>query len=249
MNNQLAFILLNKPSQANKEMIQDQLLNDWGSEYKISDYSEKEKAITFNVQSAMVAVAEMPIQIPYSDLEFPIKTAWYWDSVEQDIEKHKSHLVVYGNGETTKKEITIIVTRVCSSLLKIEDGIGVYWGSSSQVIQKDLFNNYAEMLKDGTSPVPIWIKTTGYQNDNERLYLYTIGLKDFGIRELEIENYLGDWNDGLSFLMEISNYLIENGQKIKNGDTVGSTEQEMITAKYKKSSLNKDENVISFTWR
>jgi len=248
MNSQLAFIMLNEQSVFSEKMLNDQLIMDWGSSFGISKYSEKDKAVTFELHGITIAVAEMPLPIPPGDLEFPIKTAWYWEDAEADIKNHKYHLVVFSNGNMSKKEVSILLTKVAASLLKIENGLGVYWGSSSQVIQNEIFCGYADMMKSDTNPIPIWIKTTGYKNEDDSFYLYTIGLKDFGFRELEIEKYTGQWGDGLSFLIEISNYLIENGPVIKDGNTVGSSAEEKIVARYKKSSLKNDEDVISFIW-
>ena len=248
MNSQLAFIMLNEQSVFNEQKLKDQLIDDWGISFGISNYSEKEKDVTFELDGITIAVAEMPLPIPPGDLEFPIKTAWYWENAESDIKNHKYHLVVFCNGDISKKEAANIITKVATSLLKVENGVGVYWGSSSQVIQKELFCGYADMVKTDTNPIPIWIKTTGYKNEDDSFYLYTIGLKDFSLRELEIEKYKGQWGDGLTFLMEISNYLIENGPIIKDGNTVGSTADEKIVAQYKKSSLKNDEDVISFIW-
>ncbi|MCX7793649.1 MAG: DUF4261 domain-containing protein [Thermodesulfovibrionales bacterium] len=101
------------------------------------------------------------------------------------------------------------------------------------------------MLKDNVLPLPVWIKVTGYRKDNGNLYLYTLGMKNFNHREMEIMDYRGNFSDGYFFMLELANYLMTRGPVIKDGDTVGYSEIEKIKIKFKKSELDEDEEVMS----
>ena len=245
VESQLAMIMLNNPMTITENSLVEKLKMNWKGEFTVSSYSEKENTIVFVSDDIHFGITEMPIAIPNEDLDFPIKTAWHWESAKDDIEAHTSHLIVFASGENDKRELSKKLTMLTSSLLELTDSLGVYWGSSSQVIQNELFIDYSIFLKDDNYPIPIWVKFTGYQNEDGTYYLYTIGLKEYGHREFEIGKYKSDMSEGIFFLMDFAEYVLINGPVIKNGDTVGRSEAEKIKAVYKKSSLKPDEDVIS----
>ncbi len=245
VESQLSMVMLNNSMAIIEKSLVENLNMNWKDEFKISNFSEKDNTIMFVSDTIQFAISEMLIAIPSEDLDFPIETAWYWNSAEKDIETHTSHLIVFASGEIDKKELSRKLTMLTSSLVELTDSLGVYWGSSSQVIQNELFVDYSRSLKDDNYPIPIWVKFTGYQNEDGTYYLYTIGLKEYGHREFEIEKYKSNMSEGVFFLMDFADYVLINGPIIKNGDTVGGTEEQKIKAVYKKSTLKSDEDVIS----
>lgn len=104
------------------------------------------------------------------------------------------------------------------------------------------------MLNNNSLPIPAWIKATGYQNNDNSYYIYTLGLKEYGLREFEIESYKGNMSDGYFYILDLASYVLTNGPVIKDGDTVGGSPEEKIKAKYKKSTLHKEEDVISIMY-
>jgi hypothetical protein len=154
-------------------------------------------------------------------------------------------VVFVSSPRESKINVNLVCTKVVKTLASMTRAIGIYWGSSSQVINKRTFNVYCTMMKKKTYPVPIWIKVTGFRKKNGTYYVYSVGMHAFGHRELEIQSYKGSFKDVYFFMLDLADYVLKQGKVIKNGDTIGGASKDKLKVIFKKSDINKKINVMS----
>ncbi len=243
---QVSMIMVKKIKSYDKNDIEKILKKDWPELPLITNFDYKEGTSVFDMGEYHVAIGAMPAPIPQQDLEYPINTAMQWNEAGKEISLHKNHYVVFvskKNGSFV--EVNMLLTKIVKSFSNFINAIGIYWGGSEQIISTKVFGIYCEIIKEKMYPIPIWVKITGYKNEDGSYYLYTVGLNEFNHKNIEIMNYKESFSNGYSFLLELSNYILSGEKVINDGDTVGLSEKQKIKVKYKKSELKKDEDVMS----
>ena len=74
--------------------------------------------------------------------------------------------------------------------------------------------------------------------------LYTLGLEQFGKREIEVQNSKWKPGDILEFVYNVAHYIITSGTTIEDGNTVGGTKEERITVRYELSKVDPERTVM-----
>jgi len=243
---QIAMIMVKKTYVYAEKEISNALKNDWPELPLISKYEGVSGSSIFQLGNYKIVIAAMLTPISPKELSYPINTALFWRNASKDIKKHKRHYVVYVSSPGgSKLKLNLICTKVVKSLATMTRAIGVFWGSSSQVIKKNTFNTYCTMIKKKSNPIPIWIKITGFRNSNGSYYVYSVGMHAFGHRELEIQSYRGSFKDVYFFMLDIADYILRKDRVIKNGGTFGGSSKNKLKVIYKKSDINKKIDVMS----
>ncbi len=184
---------------------------------------------TFVIDGELVALALMPLPIPAEELESLYDYAYLWDGVTQEVKAHTMHAIVSvmsGSDDPLKRYS--ILSKVNASILRTsENAIGVYQGASTLLLPKNLYIDFAELMKDDVLPISLWVYI-GIINDGEKRNLYTYGMKEFGKAEIEIINSTKDASDLYDFLLSILQYILSENVTLSDGETIGFTENEKI---------------------
>jgi hypothetical protein len=244
----IAMIMTDVPRTIDQNTISRILHDDWGIDEVIREFQFENGIYTFNIGVYRVGMGLMQTAIPQQKLEYPLATAWYWENARQEISAHQSHCVVFVSSKTASSlDVLKFLTKLVFSLSRILDTVAIYWEQSSQVFQPSFYYaNCDSFLEDDANyPLPIWVKITGMENKDDSFYLYSKGLSAFDQRELEIVTYRESFLDGYFFLLDLAHYLLINGPVIKDGDTVGGSENEKIKVLFKKSELFPEQDVLS----
>ena len=97
-----------------------------------------------------------------------------------------------------------LLTKVNASILKTsQSAIGIYQGSTTLLLPKDLYLDLADLLKEELLPLQLWIYM-GIINQGDKTSIYTYGLKEFGKTEIEIIDSVMDSDDLYYFLLVYS---------------------------------------------
>lgn len=243
---QVAMVMVKKTVTYDKNDISSVLKKDWPGLSAVKDFSGSRGTSVFTLGPCKIVIAAMLTPIPSKELKYPLNTALFWDNAAEEIKSHTTHYVVYVSSPTASRiDVNTVCVKVVKSLSSLTSAIGVYWGSSSQVINRKTFSAYASMIKNNAMPVPIWVKVTGYRKKNGNYYVYTVGLHAFGHRELEIQNYKGSFKDVYFFMLDLSDYVLKSKNEIKDGDSIGSAKKDRMRVRFKKSDINKNVDVMS----
>jgi hypothetical protein len=243
---QVAMIMVKKAYPYSEKEMSNALKRDWPELPLLNKYTGARGTSIFQLGNYKIVIAAMLTPISSNELTYPINTALFWNNASQEIKLHKRHYVVFvSSPRESKINVNLVCTKVVKTLASMTRAIGIYWGSSSQVINKRTFNVYCTMMKKKTYPVPIWIKVTGFRKKNGTYYVYSVGMHAFGHRELEIQSYKGSFKDVYFFMLDLADYVLKQGKVIKNGDTIGGASKDKLKVIFKKSDINKKINVMS----
>jgi hypothetical protein len=157
-----------------------------------------------------------------------------WPQAPAVLAGHGAHLIVaiFGYVENRLREARV-VTAVIGGLLDTVPGCSaVMWAARvarPAALWKDQSRTALAPYPD--YPIMLWIDIvpvrTGVGMD-----AVTIGLSSFADREIEFEVGRHDPADVLGKVAGLAGYLIEHGNVIKDGDTFGDSEAELIRIKH-----------------
>src|SRR5262249_15375306 len=107
----------------------------------------------------MMALGMMPGPIPWSDLEGPWQTAWYWAEAVAVMKGHRAHVLVTLIGSKLGPiDRTMLATRVAAAVAETHDALGVYWGSGTVVTSREMFTEMAREMSAEQLPLMLWVE-------------------------------------------------------------------------------------------
>lgn len=198
--------------------------------------------MTINCLGLLFFIGLMPAPMPGSD-EWG-SSAWRWPTVVEDVRDHRRHAVVgLLKGEGSPVVRSALLTMLVASLLSATDSIGVCWGSPCVVNSRDVFIEQAKELAAGEMPLWLWVDFYGKKGLLGKGSLRTAGLKDLGLMEIEVRGTRHGMKDVLGSVFNMAYYLLDKGPVIKDGDTIGGSNEERRRVNIVPSSWDKNEQV------
>ena len=217
----------------------------FGASYS-ADVDEEEGIISVNHGSEGVGfLAHMPIPIPNEEAAENADRNILWPEGKEEAGRHQSHVIVTNAGATgqTPVQSAISVSKLALVALKLFDGMGVYWGNACVSNSREVFEELCDNLSEERLPVPVWLRFQLVRTADEQVGIYTLGMKQFGLMEIEAEDTPLDSEELLSFVSDIAHYLIQRGPVIKDGNTVGGSEEQRIVVRHRPSMIDKERRV------
>ncbi len=197
-----------------------------------------DKLLTMTLGEFTAAVTLVPRPIPWSQLEGPCATAWYWSEAEGALRPHAAHLLVTlidEGGRAIDKAAAL--TRLTAALAATAPSMGVFWGPGRLVHPPAAFIEQAADVREKNWPLFLWIDFRIEPMDDGSLRLFTTGLEALGETELEVPRYSGNAQNLLDFVYNIAHYVLSRRKKINDGDTIGLTDEVQVTARRGPSML------------
>ena len=210
------------------DKVLEDLKSHWGLE--ISEISGDDEVATLTINGMMAAIAKMPAPIPSRDLESIFGYSYLWNNVEKEVSEHDSHAIVsILDKSKSQVEKFSLMTMINASILRTSpDAIGVYQGSQTLLLPKGLYIDFADFLLEGNLPVILWIYIGLVGSEEGKNSLYTFGMKDFGKEEIEIIDSQMSRGDLHEFILPVLNYILAYDVTLKNGETIGFSEEQKI---------------------
>ncbi|MBR1765210.1 MAG: DUF4261 domain-containing protein [Ruminococcus sp.] len=205
------------------------LKEDWGIEFQ---EEPKDGATVFRVGDQMAACSLMPMPVPEHEAEECAKNNVLWEHAEQEVAKHSAHLLLAVMDHGQPLEQALLLCKLASSAMKLKNAIGFYHNPT--VYEKDFYVQNAKVMKDDELPMPILIYTHMYLSQAAQgsvLNGFTYGLRRFGKEEIEILETSAQPQELFGFLMSIAEYTLTSDEELKDGDTIGFTEDEKLPIK------------------
>jgi hypothetical protein len=218
---------------------------------KYSAEVDRESIITITRGKDTVGfLAHMPAPIPGGEAEDCADRNFLWPKGKEAAARHRSHVIVtnIGGPEQTPIQSAIVVTRLSLVALKVFNGIGVYWGNASVSNSRETFEQFCEDISEEHVPVPIWLRFQPVRAEDGKLGLYTLGMKQFGLMDLEVDRCEREPHDLFEFVSNIAHYLIQSGPVIRDGNTVGGSAEERILVRHRPSMIDKDKQVYKIVF-
>lgn len=186
----------------------------------------------------------MPTPIPWSDLEGPCATAWYWPEATERMKNHKSHIIVSVVGTKLDKiDNALLLTKIVSAVAECASTAGIYWGAGTIVHSVETFKEMTEGRNREILPLYAWVDFRVIPEKKNSFSLFTTGFKLFDIMEIEIIKSKKQPNVLIDKAFNMGHYILDNGPVVKNGDTIGFTAGEKIKILHKNSMWDKSDKV------
>ena len=217
------------------------LKDDWDIEF---DDEVKENAVVFQSDEMMVALSLLPNPVPNDEAVEAAKRNILWKDGADITSKHKAHLIVAVMNKFDPVEQQVLFAKVASSVLKLDNAIGIY--KSPTVYEKKFFIDFAMSIKKGEYPMPIFVYV-GMYLDKSGVCAFTSGMRYFGKEEIEVIDSKAQPEQVLSFMYSISEYILVDDIELKDGETIGFTEDQKLPIEISKGvSIDGDTVKIGF---
>ncbi|MEO6522850.1 MAG: DUF4261 domain-containing protein [Mucilaginibacter sp.] len=237
----LSMPIFNNNDSYQVDKIIENLKSHWGLE--VTEVAGDNTTTSFMIDGETVAIAYMPVPIPWDDIEGTAKYAYNWSNALTDLREHTGHaFVTIMAGKKSPLERYKILSKLLYSTLITSGSIGVYQGSQSLLIPR---SQYLATIEEagGSIPVALWIYI-GLRKPTSGNNAYTYGLKDFEKNEIEIIDSELSLEELYDFLLNITSYIISNDITLKSGETIGFTAEQKIPI-----TLSKGEQVTGESFK
>ncbi|SHN17724.1 DUF4261 domain-containing protein [Mucilaginibacter sp. OK098] len=203
----------------------------------VTDIEGDDKAASFTISGESIAIANMPVEIPWGDIEGTAQYAYNWPSALKDLEVHTGHAIVsIMASQKSPIERFKILSKVLGSILLTSNAIAIYQGTQSLLIPRNQYLDHIEELKENGSPVALWIYI-GLRKLSTGNCAYTYGLKEFEKNEIEIVDSKLSLEELFDFIFNITSYIISSDVTLKSGETIGLTAEQKIPIKLSKGEF------------
>ncbi len=214
----MGFVLL-KDANMDWPRFRHYLKEDWGI---VPDDEVKDNILLFQQGDMKVVCSLMPSPVPDKEAEQNAKNNFLWKNGAEEVAKHGAHVMVAVMNKADAVSQSLLFVKVACSLLKLKNAIGLY--KNPTVYEKNFYIQFAETVKNGEIPAPLLTYVGMYITKESLLCGFTSGLSYFGSEEIEVVDSKAQPNQLYSFMLSIAEYVISSGEKLKDGDTIGFTE-------------------------
>lgn len=222
----LAMPLFNNNESYNIDSVIENLKNFWG--LSIINFSGDNNSAVFKLNDELVAIAYVPAQIPGEELSTTIEYAYNWHTATQDLKSYTGHAIVsVMSAQGSQVERYTLLSKLLCAILSTSNSIGVYQAKQTLLIPREQYLENIHDLQHGKSPVQLWIYI-GIKTSPEGNYMYTYGLPEFEKQEMEVLQSPLDLPELFNFFTSIISYVINSNVTLRNGETLGYTEEQKI---------------------
>lgn len=243
----LALIALGDQHTPSVESVNQVLAERFPGAAPLEQTSQSQRGVTFRWVGASGNYTLVDRPIPWSRLEGPCATAWYWPEAEAAMRSHSSHLFITLLEEDSAKPIETAtrLTRLVAALAECAGALGIVWGPSGQVHRPEDFSGLAVNATPEDLPLHLWVDFRVTQTDSpEELALFTTGLEALGHREFETPAFHGDPQHLAGAVYNVAHYVLEKGAVLKDGEAIGLPDGGQVSVRVGTSMVDDRQEVL-----
>jgi hypothetical protein len=220
-------ILLEEDPVFNTAMIQREL--ETRLKMRINKKTANDGVVILSTDKYRIVIVSVDAEIPEDEMESVCKISHLWKDALEHISKHQSHIILSVSTDVTDLvELNMQFTRIAASLLRNTKSIGIYLGNQSLISPCDYYIKIADNMSNDDLPLANWIYF-GLRENNSKRNGFTIGLKEFGFRELEFADSEKSFEEIYKILYDLAHHVLLSRQPLKKGETFDLSETEKIS--------------------
>jgi Domain of unknown function (DUF4261) len=184
------------------------------------------------------------LPIPAEELQFPCETATGWDDACEQMNRMSAHLIVTAMGaDGGRKSQTFYLSAMLQAVTAQSNSPGVYVGGASSVWSREQLETATLQSTLERPPWLLWLGIKGQKESNGTLSILTIGMPEFGLMNIEVQKSTSDSGSTIEIVAAFADYLLSEGATVRNGETVGFSEDQKIRVSYAPSMLDHSQTV------
>lgn len=235
-----ATILLNKAALPERKAFIAELRRRLQDSSLASDLAKRGDVLSFDLGDEEATVALVKASIPWSELEGPCTTAWWWPEACDRLQGHSAHLrITLGGGNGTPLERFILLTHLTAAVASAVEAAGIYWPMGSVMHEPGMFREYSEGLSPADIVPQLWFDMQIVARDDGSFGFFTTGLAPLGLLEIEIDRTERPPEEILDVCHDIISYLVTSGTTLHAGETIGRTDDEQIAVSEGESAFGR----------
>lgn len=242
------------------EKLQDVISRDYGAlNLSIKPLSPASRSpldpLLFELEGNPITVMSIDGPVPAEQFHWALKTNVVWKEAEKAVQAHTAHLVVACTG-VPKDHIDAInmaayVSVVSAALAGMTPCLAVYWSAGDTITQGVQWRERTKALLKKEIPIDLWLQFRfmpgGPSYPDKSLACITTGLQAFVGREIEFRPEVLSPGDIFQRVSGMALYLMQQGLVVKDGDTVGASETEIIRVTYRDEGGRRHIPILSLT--
>jgi hypothetical protein len=202
-----------------------------------------DNTFTASIPGGQIGITFVPAAIPSGDLDGPTALAWHWPSAGVAVQQHVAHEICFASSsEMDRVALRLLHSRVIAGIAAVGQASAVYVGSSMLIREGPVYVADIEQADRDNLPVFSWLGFIPVAGDRGQS-VYTTGLREFELLELEIRNSSLQWDGLFEFLANIAHYEIASSIQIGDGETVGLSEDQRLLVTHQSSEFIPDTTV------
>jgi hypothetical protein len=145
-------------------------------------------------------------------------------------------------GDAVQRSITL--TRLTAATAAHVDAAGIFWGGGSLVHDPAVFLEEVRNVSIENLPLHLWIDFRIERNEDGTFRLFTTGMKALGKMEIEIPHSHHEPSAMFDFAYSIADYILARGAEVRDGHTVGRSQDEKVLAVHAPSMWDSQMTVL-----
>ncbi len=211
----------------------------------VTQVERQEDVCSFVIGRDTAAISLMDAPIPWADLERPCATAWYWPEATVSMQDHRAHVLVVVLSDSPDRVATaLLLTSLVAAVASCCEAAGVCWVPATLVHSPEAFIASTEEMHDEYLPLYLWVNFAIQQHHDGSYCVFTIGLAEFGLMEIEVPSSYKDPEFLMDRVFNIAHYLLDNGPVLDDGETIGLADDEEIPIRHGPSMWDERTTVI-----
>lgn len=246
----LSLVMLDEPLLPAFEEVAQYIEKNFSDAPTLTVASATENMFTCTLGEYTAAATLVPNPVPWSQLEGPCATAWYWPTAADALQDHAAHLLVTlidEGGKSVEKSTSL--TQLVAGLVGSSRARGVFWGPARLVHPAQAFIDQATQSTAADLPLFLWVDFRVERTDAGATRLYTTGLAALNGVELEVTNFAGEPQQLLEYAYNIAHYQLCQGKPINDGDTIGITDEVQVVAHCGESMFDDKMEVVQLEFQ
>ncbi|MEN7547933.1 DUF4261 domain-containing protein [Rapidithrix thailandica] len=206
------------------------LQEDW--QLEVQSFEQDENALVVALEEHNLVFGHIPSKVSTEEIELCAEIAYFWENVQEDIERYQGHVVVsvLGNYGGKVKQYSIL-TKAIASVLHQTNALGVYMHTQTLLLPKEVFLNEAKSLLENRLPLYNWVYF-GLGRTEEKHFGYTFGLQEFGYPEFEVLDSGRSMEELTHFLYDLTYYVMQSNVILEDGVSIGSCAEQTVKVEY-----------------
>jgi hypothetical protein len=200
-----------------------------------------ENVLMLECDDSQIVVVLMPGSIPWSQLEGPCATAWWWPDATEAMQQHKYHFIaMVRGGEWNEVARRVILAGVIQGVLESTDAVGVYWGDATLVMQPELFIANVRPATIDDVPMMVFADVRVEEISDGVYRCFTTGMESLGFHEIEVDETTMEPDVLMEFILDSAKYIVDNYLEIPEGNTFGRDAHKQFKIHYRPSMFDRD---------